>query len=277
MTMITITAKKGVIMLDDFLIRAALAGIGVALATGGLGAFVVWRRMAYFGDAASHGAILGVALAIASDGPVWAWVLIVALAMGVALQALVARGQASDTVLGVLAHTALAAGLVAVSFQSGIRVDLSAYLFGDILTVSRSDLAVIWGGALLVSGVLLWRWHRMLTATLHEDLARASGVNPAREQMILTLLMAIVVAVALKVVGALLITALLIIPAATAGRLAKSPEMMVALGTGIGALSVLGGLGVSMQVNTPVGPTAVCLAAVAFVIATGLRPLLNWR
>lgn len=265
-------------MLDDFIVRAALAGVGVALATGGLGAFVVWRRMAYFGDAASHGAILGVALAIASDSPIWIWVLGVAMAMGVALQVLVSRGHASsDTALGVLAHTALAAGLVAVSFQSGIRVDLSAYLFGDILTVSRVDLAVIWGGALLVSAVLALRWNRMLTATLHEDLARASGVSPAREQMILTLLMAVVVAVALKVVGALLITALLIIPAAAAGRLARSPEMMVGLGIGIGAISVLGGLGVSMQIDTPVGPMAVCLAAAAFCVATALRGLLHWR
>lgn len=265
----------GASMLTDFVLRAALAGIGVALATGALGAFVVWRRMAYFGDAASHGAILGVALAIALNGPIWVWVLAVAIIMGILLQLLVNRGHAGDTVLGVLAHTALAAGLVAVSFQSGIRVDLSAYLFGDILTVSQGDLAVIWGGAMVVCAVLIWRWNAMLTATLHPDLALASGVNPAREQMVQTLLMALVVAVALKVVGALLITAMLIIPAAAAGRVARSPEAMAIGATLIGALSVLGGLWVSLQVDSPVGPTAVCIAACAFTFCSALHSILR--
>ena len=151
------TTTKTTTMLDDFLIRAALAGVGLALATGPLGSFVVWRRMAYFGDATAHAAILGVALALATDLPVVAGTLTVALAMAVTVSTLAARGWAMDTTLGVLAHSALALGLVAVSFVPGARTDLSAWLFGDILAVSRGDLLFIWGGTGLVVALMLWR------------------------------------------------------------------------------------------------------------------------
>ena len=251
-------------MLDDFIMRAGLAGAGVALATGPLGAFVVWRRMAYFGDATAHAAILGVALALAVDMPVAAGTLIVALAMAATVSLLAGRGWAMDTTLGVLAHSALAFGLVAVSFLHGVRVDLQAFLFGDILAVSRPDLAWIWGGALAVTGLLSWRWSALLTATVSEDLAHASGINPARERLILTLALALTVAVALKVVGALLIAAMLIIPAAAARSLARSPEAMAVGAAVIGALATLGGLAASLRLDTPAGPSIIAAAALIF-------------
>jgi len=253
-------------MLDDFLIRAALAGVGVALAAGPLGSFVVWRRMAYFGDATAHAAILGVALALATDLPIGVGTLIVALAMAAIVSTLAERGWAMDTTLGVLAHSALALGLVAVSLIPAVRVDLSAYLFGDILAVTRRDLMFIWGGAGLVLALLVWRWSALLTTTLSEDLAFASGLNPGRERLILTLALALTVAVALKVVGALLIAALLIIPAAAARSLARSPESMAALATAIGAGATLGGLALSLNLDTPAGPSIVAVAAAIFAI-----------
>lgn len=261
-------------MLDDFLTRAALAGLGLTLATGPLGAMVIWRRMAYFGDATSHAAILGVALALALSLPVGAGTLIVALAMAATVSTLSARGWAMDTTLGVLAHSALAFGLVAVSFLPGVRTDLSALLFGDILAVSRGDLGWIWAGSLLVAGLLIWRWQRLLTATLSEDLAHAAGVDPNRERLVLTLALAIVVAVAIKIVGALLIAAMLIIPAATARGVARSPESMAALATLAGMIAVLGGLWASLGYDTPAGPSIVTVAALGFtlsVIAGRLR------
>ncbi len=254
-------------MLDDFLVRATLAGIGVALAAGPLGCFVVWRRMAYFGDATAHAAILGVALSLALSISVFAGALAVALIMAVAVTLLAGRGYAMDTLLGVMAHAALAFGLVAVSFLNGIQLDLMAYLFGDILAVGRVDLAVIWAGALLVLGLLLWRWQALLTATLNQDLATASGINPAREQMALTLGLAIVVAVAIKVVGVLLIAAMLIIPAAAARPLSRTPEGMAVMAAGIGALSALLGMRGSYLYDTPAGPSIVAVAAVLFAVA----------
>ncbi|MXQ06429.1 iron chelate uptake ABC transporter family permease subunit [Alphaproteobacteria bacterium GH1-50] len=255
-------------LLDDFLVRAALAGVGVALAAGPLGCFVVWRRMAYFGDATAHASILGVALALALSTSVFLGALAVAFLMATAVSALSGRGFAVDTLLGVMAHSSLAFGLVAVSLLSGVRIDLMAYLFGDILSVSKTDLAVIAIGAAMVLSLLVWRWGPLLTATLSPDLARASGIDPRREQMVLTIALALVVAVAIKVVGVILIAALLIIPAATARGLVATPERMAVLAALIGGASALGGLGLSYLADTPTGPTIVSLAAVFFILST---------
>ncbi|MEM7696348.1 MAG: metal ABC transporter permease [Pseudomonadota bacterium] len=255
-------------MFDDFLTRAAFAGVGVALAAGPLGCFVVWRRMAYFGDATAHAAILGVALALAFNISLFVGVMAVSLAMAATVSALSGRGVAMDTILGVLAHSALAAGLVAVSFLTGVRMDLVAYLFGDILAVTRTDLLVIYGGAALVLGLLAWRWSALLTSTLNPDLAGASGIHPAREQLILTLALAITVAVALKVVGALLIASMLIIPAAAARPLSPSPEVMAVVAAALGAIAALAGLLGSFQFDTPTGPTIVIAASAFFVVST---------
>ena len=254
-------------MLDDFTTRALLAGLGVAAATGPLGSFVVWRRMAYFGDATSHAAILGVALALALQLPLTLGVLGVSLAMAMTVSSLAAKGWAMDTTLGVLAHSALAFGLVAISFVPGVRTDLSAYLFGDILVVSRADLGLIWGGAAVVLGLLLWRWQALLTATLSEELAHAAGLDPNRERLVLTVALALVVAVALKVVGALLIAAMLIIPAAAARALARTPETMALLAAIIGGLASFLGLQLSLWQDTDAGPSIVASAAVIFVLA----------
>lgn len=254
-------------MFDDFFVRATLAGIGVAVASAPLGCFVVWRRMAYFGDATAHAAILGVALSLALSTNIFIGVLAISLIMAVTVSTLTGRGYAMDTLLGVIAHSALAFGLVAVSLIQGVRIDLMAYLFGDILAVDTPDLAVIWGGAILVLALVIWRWSALLTSTLNPDLAYASGIDPKREQLILTLALAIVVAVAIKVVGVLLIAAMLIIPAATARPFSRSPEAMAVIATLVGAFSAFGGLQASYLWDTPTGPTIVCIAALFFIVS----------
>ncbi len=260
-------------MLDDFTTRAALAALGVALAAAPLGCFVVWRRMAYFGEATAHAAILGVALSLGLSLPMVPAILVAALVMAGAVTILNGRGHAMDTSLGVLAHSALAAGLVAVALLSPVRIDLTGYLFGDILGVNKSDLAVIWGGMAVILGLLFWRWSALLTATLNPDLARASGIDPRREEFGLTIALAIAVAVAIKVVGVLLIAALLIIPAAAARALTRTPEAMAMLAALLGATSALGGLWVAFVLDTPTGPSIVCVAAVLFVLTTVISAL----
>jgi zinc transport system permease protein len=256
-------------LLDSFLWRAALAGVGVALAAGPLGCFVVWRRMAYFGDATAHAALLGVAFALALELPVALGVTLAALAMALTVSAASGRTYAMDTMLGVASHGALALGLVSVSFLVGVRVDLMAYLFGDILAVTRGDLAVIWGGALVIAALLAWRWDALLLATLNADLAVAAGVDARRERLVLTLALAVLVAVALKVVGVLLITALLIVPAAAARALAHTPEAMAGMAVAIGVAAALAGLAASWHLDTPTGPSIV-VAAVVGLVASNL-------
>ena len=270
MNMIIDMIKQGIakVILDDFLWRSALAGIALALASGPLGCFVVWRRMAYFGDATAHAAILGVALSLAFSISVFIGVIVAALAMAFMILSLSGRMFAVDTLLGVAAHGALALGLVAITFIPGVRVDLSAYLFGDILAVGRIDLLVICMGSALVLLVLWLRWERLLLLTLNVDLAAARGVDTRRESMILVGILAVLVAVAIKIVGALLITAMLIIPAAAARPISRTPEWMAGVAVTAAVIAVVGGLSASFYWDTPTGPSIVVVASVLFAAAT---------
>jgi len=253
-------------LLDDFLMRALLAGVGLALIAGPLGCFVVWRRMAYFGDASAHAALLGVALALAIDLPVLTGVLVITVAMAAGTAALASGRYAMDTVLGVAAHAALAGGLVALALIDGVRVDLMVYLFGDVLAVSTLDIAVIWSGAAAIALLLFWSWRDLLNATLNEELAAAEGGQPARLRLLLNLLLAFLIAIAMKIVGVLLITAMLIIPAAAARPLAKTPESMAGLSVVIGILAVVIGLRGSLAFDTPTGPSIVLATALLFLL-----------
>jgi len=260
-------------LLDSFLLRAALAGLGVALAAGLLGCFVVWRRMAYFGDATAHASILGVALSLAFGVPTPLGVLAVAGSMALLVFWLSGRALAADAALGVLAHGALGVGLFAVALTPGPRVNLEGFLFGDVLAVGRGDLALIWSGAALV-GLLVWRnWGLLLTSTLSADLARAGGMDPRRGALLLSLLLAGLVAVAIQVVGALLVTALLIIPAAAARGLARTPEGMAFAACLIGAGAALGGLELAVVADAGVGPSTVTVALAAFGVVTAVSRL----
>lgn len=260
-------------MLDDFMVRASIAGLGVAIAAAPLGCFVVWRRMAYFGDATAHAAILGIALSLSLSTPIFAGVLVMSLLMALLVSTLSGRGYAMDTLLGALAHCALAFGLVAVSFLSGVRIDLMAYLFGDILAVRTTDLAFIWGGAVLVLLFIGSRWSALLTATLNTDVAYADGINPKNEQLGLILSLAIVVAVAIKIVGVLLIAAMLIVPAAAARPFSRTPGAMVVVAAVIGSIAVLGGLQTAYHLDTPTGPTIVSVAAILFAASNLISAL----
>jgi zinc transport system permease protein len=255
-------------MLDNFIVRALLAGLAVAFAAAPIGCFVVWRRMAYFGDATAHAAILGVAMSLAFSQSIFAGTLVVSVLMAYLVSLLSWRGHSMDTLLGVMAHSALAFGLVAVSFIPGVRVDLNAYLFGDILAVTASDLLVMWAGAVVVVGLITWRWSALLMVTLNPELAHASGVNPKREQLVLTVSLAIMVAVAIKVVGVLLITAMLIIPAASARPMSNTPERMAVYSAIIGVFSIIVGMYASFVLDSPTGPTIVCISAVVFAVSS---------
>jgi len=256
--------------MDDFLIRAALAGLAVAVLAGPLGAFVVWRRMAYFGATLSHSALLGIALGLLmGTDPLFGVIAIggaVALMLGLNGRVGKAGVLSEDTLLGILAHGTLAVGLVVVSFMD-VRFDLMAYLFGDILAVDLTDLYLLFGGGLPVLTALVLLWRPLLAATVHEELARVEGVPITAVRLGYMLMLAVTVALAMKIVGILLVTSLLIIPAAAARWLSRTPEQMALLAALVGGVSVLGGLGASYVVDTPSGPSIVVTALVLFVAA----------
>lgn len=251
--------------MDDFLLRALAVGAGVAMVAGPLGAFIVWRRMAYFGDAIAHSALLGVALGFALGLAPNLGVIVVCAAMALTLAALQhQRRLASDTVLGIMAHASLSLGLVTVAFIAGLRVDLMGYLFGDVLAVGRGDIWWVYGGGAVALTVLAVIWRPLLAITVHEELARVEGVVVAPVRLAFMLLLALVIAVAMKVVGILLITSLLIIPAAAARRFATTPEGMAGLAAVFGVFAVAGGLLASFGLDTPAGPSIVVAAAALF-------------
>ncbi|PYE87668.1 zinc ABC transporter permease subunit ZnuB [Phyllobacterium leguminum] len=259
-------------MLNDFFIRALVAGVGLALTTGPLGCFIVWRRMAYFGDTMAHSALLGVALAFFFDINIMLGVFAVAVLISLLLLFLQRRDSLStDSLLGILSHSTLALGLVMVAYMTWIRVDLLGFLFGDILAVSKSDIAFIYGGGAAVLLVIAWLWRPLLAATVNEDIAKAEGLHPDYSRIVFMLLMALVIAIAMKIVGILLITALLIIPAATARRFSRTPEQMAASASLLGAVAVISGLFGSLHFDTPSGPSIVVAALGIFILS--LLPL----
>jgi zinc transport system permease protein len=256
----------------DFLLYALLAGLGVALVAGPLGCFVVWRRMAYFGDTLAHSALLGVSIGVLLNINLSITVAAIPLLMALGLVYLEQRGILSlDTLLGILSHSALATGLVLISLLPDVRVDLMSLLFGDLLSVTLNDLWVIYGVAGTVVALLVLLWKPLINITVHADLAAVEGVRVSAVRTALMLITALVIAIAMKIVGVLLITALLIIPAATARRISNTPEGMAVTASAIAMLTVVMGLGMSWYTDTPAGPSVVVCAALLFMLSLLFR------
>ncbi len=253
------------IAMDEFLWRAGAAGLGLAVIAGPLGSFVVWRRLAFFGDALAHSALLGLALGFMLQIEPAIAIAVLCAAFALVLTGMLSRAKLPpDTLLSIAAFTTLSLGLIALAFVETLRVDLISYLFGDILSVTRGDVMLVWGGALLALAVLIAIWRPLLAASVDEDLARVEGVDTGRVRLAFVLLLALVVALAMKIVGVLLVTALLVIPAAASRRFAFGPEAMAIYASIIGAVAVVGGLFASLKFDTPSGPSVVVVAAAIF-------------
>ena len=255
-------------MFDDFFIRALVAGIGVAIVTGPLGCFVVWRRLSYFGDTLAHSALLGVTMAYSFQFNIAISVFLISSLIALILIKLQKRTNIpGDALLGLLAHSSLAVGLVVIGFLTFIRFDIMGLLFGDILAVNVTDLLIIWFGGGLILLVLKIIWKPLFASTVNYELAEAEGLNPDRAKAIFTILMAALIAISIKMVGLLLITGMLIIPAAMARNLSDSPFKMVLFSIIGGLLSVLIGLFSSLEFNTPSGPSIIAAALFLFILS----------
>ena len=255
-------------MFDDFFVRALVAGIGVAIVTGPLGCFVIWRRLAYFGDTLSHSALLGVTLAFSFSINISLSVFFVSGIIALLLLSLQKRTKLpGDALLGLLAHSSIAVGLVLIGFLTFIRFDIMGLLFGDILSVTANDILIIWCGGSLILIILYFIWSSLFAATVNYDLAAAEGMNPDRSNVVFTLLLAGVIAISIKMIGVLLITGLLLIPPALARNLSNNPAQMVFLSIIGGVVSVVLGLFSSLEFNTASGPTIIVVALILFILS----------
>ena len=259
-------------MFDDFIVRAFAAGIGLAFITGPLGCFIVWRRLSYFGDTIAHSALLGVVISYALDFNLIIAVFVVSCLLALSLLFLQRRTNLpDDALLGLLAHSVLAIGLVLLGILSFIRIDLMGLLFGDILSVNVTDLLFVWIGGSIVLIVLVLIWRPLFAGTVNLELAKAEGLNPDLANAIFTLLIASVIAISIKIVGILLITGLLIIPASASRNLSSTPIQMAIISSIIGVASVVLGIQTSMIWNTPTGPTILTITLGVFILT--LLPL----
>ena len=255
-------------MLDDFFIRALVAGLGIAIVTGPLGCFVIWRRLSYFGDTLAHSALLGVTLAYTLEFNIAFSVFIVSSLIALILIDLQKRTNLpGDALLGLLAHSSLAVGLVVIGFLTSIRFDIMGLLFGDILAVTVDDLLIIWIGGPLILFILKLIWKSLFASTVNYELAEAEGLNPDRAKAIFTILMAGIIAISIKMVGLLLITGMLIIPAAMARNISSSPQSMVIYSVLGGLFSVILGLFTSLQFNTSSGPSIIAASLFLFILS----------
>lgn len=264
--------------IELWFLRALAGGIGIALVVGPLGCFVVWRRMAYFGDSLAHSALLGITLGLLTGiGVDLATIIVCGLfaVLLVWLQSL--RILAADTLLGILAHASLSIGLIAASLLKTVRLNITDYLFGNVLSVTNSDLLWIYGAGILALFLMIFLWRSLVLTTLHEDLARTEGVNAFLVNLCFMALMTLIIAVSSRIIGILLITSLLIIPAATARAFARSPEGMAVIAGGLGVLSVCGGLYGSLRFDLPPGPAIVVMATALFALLLPVMLLVRDR
>ncbi len=250
----------------DFMWQALFAGIGIALLSGPLGAFVVWRRMAYFGDTLAHAGLVGIVVALVSGfAPLWG-----ALGVAVGLAILLTylqqlKSLASDTLLGILAHISLAIGLL-LSIKFGLsKIDLLGLLYGDLLAIEPYEVVLIWGLVLGLGLFLKCCWSSLLLMTLHSDLAAAEGIKIFRLQLAFAIVFASIVAISIKLAGVLLTTGLLIIPAAASRFWANSPLQFIILTTSIALISMVAGLQWAFASNVSLGPMIILSAGLCFV------------
>ena len=258
-------------MLEPFLLRALAAALALAIVAAPLGALVVWQRMAYFGETMAQASLLGVALSFAIGQSLTLSVLAVAIVAALVILLLSEqRLLPLDSILGLLHHGSLAAGVIATAALAGPSVDLLGYLFGDIFAVTDADLAWIYGGGALVLGVLWLVWQPLLRLAVHRELSIAEGVPGRAVKGVFMLMLATTIAIAIKILGALLVIAFLIVPAAAARPFARTPERMVLLSAAISVVGVLIGLEVSARSDAPGGPAIVLVLAVMALTSLSL-------
>ncbi len=261
-------------MIGSPILLPLLAGIGMALFSGVIGSFVVWRRMSYLGDSLAHSALLGIALGLVlplSDNIGIMIVCVIFAFLLLWLQNL--RVLTTDTLLGILAHAGLSIGMVAISLLGEDEIDVHDYLLADILQVSLDQVYWLYIGGVILLILLLFNWSSLLLMTISEDLAKAENVNVFLMRILIVFLMTIVVSVSVEIIGILLITSLLIIPAASARQLARSPESMAILSCFLGVIAVLMGLYGAIEYGTPSGASIVASSSLIFAL---LLPLASF-
>lgn len=264
---LTVNITQAVNMIFELLLPSLIAGLLIALSSGSLGCFVIWRRMAFFSDTLAHSAILGTALALIAEVDV-IYGLIGFGAVVAFTMAQFDHGQrhvSSDTLLAIIAQSSLALGVLLLPL-TGTQVNIEALLFGDILAISWTDVIVTAAITFTIVTLLLLNWPALLALCIDEDLAATEGIKTKRYKLLLFLLLVALVAIAVQMLGVLLISSLLLIPAAAARRLSHTPQQMLFIAPFLGMLAVVCGLILAYFLNLAAGPAVVVTSAFLWLL-----------
>ncbi len=255
-------------LLDDFLLRSIIAGLMMVSIAAPIGCLMVWQRLAFLSDTLGHAAVLGVGLGLLLQLPPMVGVLGVVLLIVISLSQVVNFNNAlSETTLAIISNTGLAAGLIIIGLLPENTVSVEAILFGDLLSVTLTDLGMILVTTLVLVFLLKQHWRSFVAVSVSREIAQAEGIQVRKVQLLMYLMIALLVAVMMKVMGVLLIAAMLVIPTSAARMLSNSPERMVIFSAFYGIAALTGGLFSSFQFDWQTGPSIV-LSATSLLLVT---------
>ena len=264
--------------LDDFLVRSVIAGLIMVVIAAPMGCLMVWQRLAFLSDTLGHAAVMGVGLGLLLEVTPVFGVLAVALLIVFSLNRVNSFNSAlSETTLAIISHTGLAGGIILVGLLPAQSVNLEAILFGDLLATTSADLTRLLITTVVLLLLLLHYWRSFVAVSVSREIAQAEGIEVRKVQLLMYIMIALLVAVMMKVMGVLLIAAMLVIPTSSARLFSRSPEQMVAVSAlyGLGALA--GGISSSFHFDWQTGPAIVVSATLLLLITLAITRIFKSR
>ncbi|MDG7055956.1 MAG: metal ABC transporter permease [Wolbachia endosymbiont of Meromenopon meropis] len=263
------------IFLQDFFINSLIAIIVIGFVTGALGSFMIWQRLSYLSDSLSHSSLLGIVLALIFNTTPLISITLIAIGFAVLLSLNFERLYSVDTILNIITNVVLSSSLILMSFLPSKSSRIMGSLFGDILTLKQSDVILIFLMSVVVILILAFRWRYWLIISINQDLATVEKVNVNLVRLEFLIIFAIFIAVSAQLIGILLIAAFLLIPAASARLISKTPIQMIVIATIFSVVSGISGLVLSASFDLLTGPAIILIAATYLIIAYFMKLLLS--
>ncbi|WP_353279320.1 metal ABC transporter permease [Wolbachia endosymbiont (group B) of Xanthorhoe designata] len=263
------------IFTQSFFINSLIAVIMISLVTGALGSFMIWQRLSYLGDSLSHSSLLGIALALIFNISPSVSIMLIAIMFAILLSLNFNKLYSADTILNIVTNVVLSSSLILISFLPSGNNSIISSLFGDILMIDQSNIISIFLTSVIVTLILIFRWRYWLMISINQDLATVEKVNVNFVRLEFLIILAIFIAISAQLIGILLIAAFLLIPAASARLISKTPMQMIIVATVFSVISGVSGLILSASFDLLTGPAIILIAAVYLIIAYFIRLVLS--
>lgn len=259
------------IFTQDFFINSLIAVITISLVTGALGSFMIWQRLSYLGDSLSHSSLLGIALALMFKVSLPISIMLIAIMFAILLSLNFNKLYSADTILNIVTNVVLSLSLILMSFLPSSNNSIVDSLFGDILTLNCSDIMLVLLTSIVVTLIVVFRWNHWLMISINQDFAMVEKININLVRLEFLVTLAIFIAISAQLIGILLIAAFLLIPAASARLISKTPMQMVLIATVFSLISGISGLILSAGFDLLTGPAIILASAVYLICAYFIR------